>query len=131
MSASNREDTVANGQKPRGTCPTRIVLGQLADKWSVLALIALASRPVRFNALKRRIEGISQKMLGQTLRRLEENGLVARSAWPTVPVTVEYAITPLGTSLLPIVEALRRWAVEHVEHLDEARFRFLRKGNQS
>ena len=90
-------------RKPGGpfvaTCPTRELLEQLADKWSVLLLLALSDGPVRFNALKRKVEGITQKMLGQTLRRLERNGLVERRVFATVPVTVEYEVTPLGRSL--------------------------------
>lgn len=108
----------------RATCPTRVLLDQLADKWSVLILLALSGGPVRFNALKRRIEGISQKMLGHTLRRLEENGLVSRHVYPTVPVTVEYAATPLGESLVPIVDALRHWAIAHIAEVGAARARF-------
>jgi DNA-binding HxlR family transcriptional regulator len=103
------------------TCPTRELLDQLADKWSLLALIAVADGPVRFNALKRTIEGISQKVLAQTLRGLEYNGLVTRTAYPTVPVTVEYAITPLGRSLVEIVQPLRRWAIDNVAEVQQAR----------
>ncbi|MGE9550918.1 winged helix-turn-helix transcriptional regulator [Erwinia amylovora] len=105
-------------------CPTRMLLDQLADKWSVLLLIAVSENPVRFNTLKRQIEGISQKMLGQTLRRLEMNGLVRREAFATVPVTVQYGITPLGASLVPIVDALRQWSVTHVAEILAARNSF-------
>lgn len=91
-------------------CPTRLVLDQLADKWAVLILGAVTDQPVRFNELKRRIEGISQKMLGQTLKKLERNGLVERQAFATVPVTVTYSITPLGRTLAASVNSLRCWA---------------------
>jgi DNA-binding HxlR family transcriptional regulator len=103
------------------TCPTRELLDQLADKWSMLALIAISKEPVRFNALKRIVEGISQKVLTQTLRKLEHNGLVTRTAYPTVPVTVEYAITPLGLSLVKIVEPLRQWAISNIQEIVQAR----------
>ncbi|RKH03993.1 transcriptional regulator [Corallococcus sp. CA047B] len=106
------------------TCPTRELLDQLADKWSVLLLLALADGPVRFNALKRKVEGITQKMLGQTLRRLERNGLVERRAFATVPVTVEYEVTPLGRSLYGIVDALRNWSIDHIGGVKKARERF-------
>ena len=78
------------------TCPTRLVLGHVADKWAVLILGSLSEEPVRFNELRRLIVGISQQMLSQTLKSLERDGLVSRKAIPTVPVTVEYSITPGG-----------------------------------
>ncbi|MGA8041288.1 MAG: helix-turn-helix domain-containing protein [Terracidiphilus sp.] len=95
-------------------CPTRVVLDQIADKWTVLVLGALDDGPVRFNELKRRLAGISQKMLGQTLRELERNGLVTRRAFATVPVKVEYSLTPLGARLTEPVNALRKWAEKHI-----------------
>lgn len=91
-------------------CPTRQLLDRIADKWSVLILTTLGGREMRFNALKRRIDGISQKMLSQTLRSLERDGLVARRVVPTVPVTVIYAITPLGAELLGALQAMIDWA---------------------
>jgi DNA-binding HxlR family transcriptional regulator len=91
-------------------CPTRQLLDRIADKWSVLILTTLGSREMRFNALKRRIDGISQKMLSQTLRSLERDGLVVRAVVPTVPVTVSYAITPLGRELLAALQAMIDWA---------------------
>lgn len=102
------------GDAFNAACPTRIVLDQIADKWTVLVLGALESGPVRFNALKRRLQGISQKMLGQTLRQLERNGLVERRALATVPVTVEYSLTPLGADLTGPINALRIWAETHI-----------------
>lgn len=96
-------------------CPTRLVLERLADKWVALVLVRLADRPLRFNQLRREIEGVSQKVLSQTLKRLERDGLIARQAFPTVPVTVEYSITPLGRTLAETVEALARWAEAHIE----------------
>ena len=86
------------------TCPTRLVLDRIADKWAVLVLGLLGDGPVRFNQLRRRIQGISQKMLSQTLKSLERDGLVSRKVTPTVPVTVEYAVTPLGRTLSATVE---------------------------
>jgi len=96
-------------------CPTRLVLDRIADKWAVLVLGLLTDGPVRFNQLRRRIEGISQKMLSQTLKSLERDGLVVRKATPTVPVTVEYSITPLGETLSATVDGLRIWAETHIE----------------
>ncbi len=94
-------------------CPTRLVLDRVADKWSVLVLGLLAQEPIRFNELRRRIDGISQKMLAQVLRQLERDGLINRKVTPTVPVTVEYSITPLGRTLSKTVGALSAWAEKH------------------
>src|SRR5918993_5506580 len=99
------------------TCPTRLVLDRVADKWTVLILGLLANGPMRFNQLRRRIEGLSQKMLSQTLKSLERDGLVSRKAFATVPVTVEYAITPLGETLAAAVDALRLWAESSVDEV--------------
>lgn len=96
-------------------CPTRMVLDRIADKWTVLVLGLLMEGPVRFNQLRRRIDGISQKMLSQTLKSLERDGLVHRHASPTVPVTVEYSMTPLGGTLAATLEGLRRWAETHMD----------------
>jgi len=103
------------------TCPTRELLDQLADKWAVLTLVAVEAEPIRFNALKRELEGVSQKVLVQTLRRLERNGLLTRTVTPTVPVTVTYAITPLGCSLAQVVEAFRRWSMDNIAEVLQAR----------
>ena len=90
----------------------------------MLALLAVSEGPVRFNALRREIEGVSQKVLTQTLRKLERNGLIVRTVTATVPVTVEYAISPLGLSLVGTVEALRVWAVDHIGSVKQAREQF-------
>lgn len=96
-------------------CPTRLVLDRLADKWAVLILARLDESPMRFNRLKREIEGVSQKALSQVLKKLERDGLVRREVFATVPVTVEYSITPLGRTLSTTATALARWAEENVE----------------
>jgi DNA-binding HxlR family transcriptional regulator len=95
-------------------CPSRLVFNRIADKWALLVLCLLAEEPIRFNELRRRIEGVSQKMLSQTLKNLERDGLVARRAFATVPVTVEYSITPLGGTLTQTVAALRHWTSTHM-----------------
>jgi DNA-binding HxlR family transcriptional regulator len=105
-------------------CPTRLVLDRIGDKWAVLILGLLAEGPLRFSALRRKIEGISQKMLSQTLRSLERDGLVSRRAIATVPVTVEYAITPLGRTLASAVDALRLWAEENIDEVLAAQRRY-------
>jgi DNA-binding HxlR family transcriptional regulator len=98
-------------------CPTRMLLDRIADKWAVLVLGLLMDGPVRFNRLRRTVEGISQKMLSQTLKSLERDGLVSRRAIATVPVTVEYAVTPLGQSLAAPMDALRIWAETHMDEV--------------
>ena len=98
-----------------------MLMDQLADKWSVCVLLALADGPVPFNALKRKVEGVTQKMLGQTLRRLEANGIVERRAYPTMPMRVEYEVTPLGRTLTPVIEDLRSWALTHHASVAKAR----------
>ena len=93
-------------------CPARTTLGLIGDTWSVVVIMALGERPRRYGELLERIGGISKKMLTQTLRRLERNGLVEREARV-------YALTDLGASLLPVVGALARWAEEHTDALLE------------
>ncbi|MFL5021927.1 MAG: winged helix-turn-helix transcriptional regulator [Microvirga sp.] len=106
------------------TCPTRLVLDRVADKWTVLILGLLANGPMRFNQLRRQIEGLSQKMLSQTLKSLERDGLISRKAFPTVPVTVEYSITPLGQTLTSTLDALRIWAESHIGEVLDAQKRY-------
>jgi DNA-binding HxlR family transcriptional regulator len=96
-------------------CPTRLVLDRLADKWALLILDRLQGGPVRFNHLRRDIKGLSQKVLSQTLKKLERDGLVSRSVYATVPVTVEYALTPLGRTLTDTVATLAHWAERNME----------------
>lgn len=105
-------------------CPTRLVLDRIADKWAVLVLVLLADGPVRFNRLRRSIDGLSQKMLSQTLKNLERDGLVHRQAIATVPVTVEYSITPLGQTLARTLDAVRDWAEAHIGDVQKAQKRY-------
>jgi DNA-binding HxlR family transcriptional regulator len=101
-------------------CPTRQVLDRIADKWTVLLLGLLARRPWRFNELRKEIGGLTQKMASQTLKGLERDGLVKRKVTPTVPVTVEYSITPLGRTLSDTVDSLRIWAEQHIPDVAKA-----------
>lgn len=91
----------------------RVLLDQLTDKWSILILTALCPGPMRFNEIKRDLDGITQKALTQTLRRLERNGILARRVIPASQVAVEYSITPLGRSLEKPFQALHDWTIEH------------------
>lgn len=102
-------------------CPVTDVLRRVGDKWTVLVVVLLGSRPFRFNELHRGIEGISQRMLTRTLRGLETDGLVLRTVHPTVPPSVEYRLTPLGESLLHPLSALADWAVTHQPDIAAAR----------
>jgi DNA-binding HxlR family transcriptional regulator len=105
-------------------CPTRQILDRVGDKWAVLILLLLREQPTRFNQLRRTIEGISQKMLSQVLKSLERDGLIRRRAIATVPVTVEYSITPLGTTLAAAVDPLRDWAEHHLREVLVAQRRY-------
>ncbi|HEX8469892.1 MAG TPA: helix-turn-helix domain-containing protein [Brevundimonas sp.] len=99
----------------------RPVLDKIADKWTILILTVLCPRPSRFNAIKRRLGGITHKALADALKRLERNGLVTRTVLPTTtPIGVEYAITPLGHSLRQPFEALCAWALENAECVQDA-----------
>ena len=105
-------------------CPTRQVLARVANKWTMLVLNALSAEDVlRFSELRRRVEGVSQKVLTETLRGLERDGLITRTVYPTVPVTVEYRLTPLGHSLAIAVSVIKAWTYENIEELERARDR--------
>lgn len=111
-------------------CPSRRLLERISDKWVALVLAALGGdgprpgettveepRPMRFSELSRRISGVSQKMLTQTLRALERDGMVTRTATPTVPVTVSYELTELGRSLQGVMRGIKTWAESHMEEV--------------
>ena len=104
-----------------GTCPVRSILDRVGDRWTALVISNLAGGPLRFTELKRRVKGISQRILTQTLRGLERDGMVMRTMYPTIPPKVEYALQPLGESLLEPVQALVRWSVTHRIEIGEAR----------
>jgi DNA-binding HxlR family transcriptional regulator len=102
-------------------CPTRQLLDALSDKWVGLVLCALTEGSQRHGELARRIAGVSQKMLTQTLRTLERDGLVTRTVTPSVPVRVDYELTPLGRTLLPVMVGIKDWAEAHVDEVNAAR----------
>lgn len=102
-------------------CPIRDVLDCIGDSWSLLILLTLSGRTHRFTELKRAIGDISQRMLAQTLRVLERDGYVKRTVYPTIPPKVEYALTPLGRSLLEKIDPLIRWADENHNRVRKAR----------
>jgi len=102
-------------------CPTRMVLDRIADKWTVLIVGALEDKTKRFGELRREIGGVSQKMLAQTLRGLERDGIVGRMVYASVPPTVEYSLTELGRTLVRMLEAIREWSEKNIEDVLKAR----------
>ncbi|SKA23510.1 winged helix-turn-helix transcriptional regulator [Consotaella salsifontis] len=102
-------------------CPSRVLIDQIADKWTMMVLTVLDDGPLRFNEIKRRLEGVSQKALTQCLRRLERNGLLSRRVIPVSPVAVEYEITPLGRGLQAPFKALYGWTMANLAEVEEAR----------
>ncbi len=106
-----------------GRCESQEVLELIADKWTALIIYALAPGTKRYSELQREIGGISQKMLTQTLRSLERDGLVAREVYPVVPPRVEYSLTPLGRTLIEPLRAICRWAETHLHQVHAARVR--------
>lgn len=104
----------------QAACPTRLMLNRIADKWTVLVLGLLENETKRFSTLHREIGGISQKMLTQTLRSLERDGLIKRNVYPEVPPRVEYAMTPLGKTLVGLLGTLRVWSETHMNEVLQA-----------
>jgi len=104
-------------------CPSRLVLDRIADKWTALIIQLLAKKTMRYAALQREIGGISQKMLTQTLRSLERDGLIERKVYPVVPPKVEYSLSRLGRTLIEPLHALCRWSEKHLAELQANRAR--------
>ena len=105
-------------------CPTRQVINRIGDRWSLLVLYALEAGTLRFQELRRTVDGVSQKMLTQTLRLLERDGLVHRQVYATVPPRVEYSLTPLGRSLAGHIAGIREWAYANMAGIEAAREAF-------
>lgn len=116
--------TPAFAADEHGSCPMRDVLDRIGDTWSILVIFQLQGGSMRFNALRRSIEGISQRMLTVTLRSLMRDGLVSRHVVPSSPPEVSYALTDLGHSLAGPIDALGQWAVANRAAVREARSRF-------
>ncbi|MFF8598745.1 winged helix-turn-helix transcriptional regulator [Streptomyces sp. NPDC015232] len=105
-------------------CPSRLVLEHVTSRWGVLILIALLDRSYRFGELRRKIGGVSEKMLTQTLQTLERDGFVHRAAQPVIPPRVDYSLTPLGAEAARLVAALGRWTEQRLDAVQEARVRY-------
>ncbi|WP_435768821.1 winged helix-turn-helix transcriptional regulator [Nocardioides sp. SYSU DS0651] len=108
----------------RQDCEVRQILDRIADKWSLLVIALLERRTMRFNELRREIDGISQRMLTVTLRHLERDGLVRRTVHAEVPPRVEYELSPLGCTLLEIIQSLVSWTEQHQHEIAHARAAF-------
>ncbi|MGA7214471.1 MAG: helix-turn-helix domain-containing protein [Terrimicrobiaceae bacterium] len=117
------QKTVSKPSVMNPECDSRKVLDRIADKWTALIIHVLSAGTKRHNELRREISGVSQKMLTQTLRSLENDGLVNRKIYPVVPPRVEYSLTPLGGSLIEPLEAICIWAEKHLPELEAARAR--------
>ncbi|REK75050.1 winged helix-turn-helix transcriptional regulator [Paenibacillus paeoniae] len=102
-------------------CSYTHVLEIISNKWTALVIYSLEEGTIRYGEIKKRIEGISQKMLTQTLRQLERDGLVTRKVTPSVPPIVDYTLTPLGKTLIPCMKMLKEWAAEHYPSVQQAR----------
>ena len=108
----------------RSICPSRQVLKRVGDKWTVLIIGILERGTVRFGSLRREVEGISQKMLTQTLRNLERDGLIEREVFAEVPVRVQYSLTEIGRSLIPVLKPLIQWSEAHLIEIEKAQQEF-------
>ncbi|WP_169088364.1 winged helix-turn-helix transcriptional regulator [Paenibacillus sp. PL91] len=113
------------------SCSYSRVLEIISNKWSGLVLYALADGTLRYGEVRRRIEGISQKMLTQTLRQLERDGLVGRDVTPSVPPIVDYSLTPLGDTLINTMTHLKLWTAEYYPHVEKAREKYDRDNGES
>jgi DNA-binding HxlR family transcriptional regulator len=121
LGASRPADAAAGTAVALTGCRVREILERVGDKWSLFVISCLGDGPMRFTALKRSVDGISQRMLTVTLRGLERDGIVSRTMYPVVPPRVEYALTPLGQTLLDATGALMTWADAHLDEVDAAR----------
>ncbi|QMW66377.1 helix-turn-helix transcriptional regulator [Mumia sp. ZJ1417] len=108
----------------REGCEVRQILDRIADKWSLLVISLLEEKTMRFNELRRAIDGISQRMLTVTLRNLERDGLICRTVYAEVPPRVEYCLSPLGCTLLGTIQSLVQWTEKHQEEIVQARAEF-------
>jgi DNA-binding HxlR family transcriptional regulator len=115
------DETIISPDVNRAGCPSRVVLEHVTSRWGVLVLAALLERSYRFSALRRRIGGVSEKMLAQTLQTLERDGFVHRAAQPVIPPRVDYSLTPLGRRAAEQVWALSRWVENNLDAVFAAR----------
>lgn len=103
------------------SCPSRTSLARIANKWTAMIVIALSGGPLRFGQLREAVDGISGKVLAETLRDLERDGLIRRMSYDEMPPRVEYRLSALGNTLQAPLTALARWAEAHIEDVEQAR----------
>ncbi|WP_224704844.1 winged helix-turn-helix transcriptional regulator [Devosia aquimaris] len=116
---------LGNVDVPRDTCQlVGNILGHLGDKWSVLIIVLLRERPMRYSELERQIETVSKKMLTTTLRHLERDGFISRAVTPTIPPRVDYQLSELGREVMEPLDVLARWALRNSDRIVEARSRY-------
>ena len=123
-----KSDMLERGNAFDPDCPTRVVLDRIGDKWTVLVIGALVDGPLRFTALRQRVGGVAPKVLTQTLRAMERDGLLTRTVFAQVPPRVDYALTDLGVSLGGPIAVLTDWAEAHVGRIVAARDDFEAQG---
>ncbi|HZR43929.1 MAG TPA: helix-turn-helix domain-containing protein [Ktedonobacteraceae bacterium] len=125
--------TRKNQEEPiiQRNCRTRRGLALIADQWTMLVIVALRDGTKRFSQLHAHIEGISKKMLTQTLRELERNGLVKRVVYPVIPPMVEYSLTPLGQTLIGPIGAIRDWSEQYIEEVERVRAEYDQQAKNS
>jgi DNA-binding HxlR family transcriptional regulator len=122
MSAQQRRDQAkVEFDAYLASCPSRKLLDRISDKWVTLVLKSLMDGPKRYSELSHQLAGVSQKMLTQTVRNLERDGILTRTLTPSVPVRVDYELTPLGESLAGVLGQLKAWAEEHMPEVEQAR----------
>ncbi len=112
------------------TCPSRGVLDDVCNRWALLALVALGDRTLRFNELRRQVDGVSEKMLAQALRALERDGLVDRTAYPVIPPRVDYRLTPTGAQVVEAAVGLVGCLEQHTDDVLSARRRYDRRARR-
>jgi DNA-binding HxlR family transcriptional regulator len=129
MVATNTAVRAPEASNPHAACKAIVeTLARIGDKWTVMVVGALSKGPIRYNEIRRRVEGISQRMLTLTLKGLEQDGLVTRTMYPTIPPRVDYELTELGRKLIVPLRALSEWARENRPAMLAAREAFRRRG---
>jgi len=124
METSQVHDEAATPDVYLRGCASRTALEVIANKWTHLAVCALRDGPMRFGELRRRLQGVTQKMLTQTLRTLERNGLATRTLYPTIPPRVDYELTDLGRSAVGVLDEILLWSEQHSAEITAARQRY-------